>query len=187
VSDQSQQRRAGRTELSTISLPAGAARIGKPGAGVCEGPGSAAVTGGLAKNFAGYERRPIGFDAMYTNVLRHPNFAAPSVDLSTPGSFGATETGLTQESACDRVWTAFSANRFPILQDGPELAARGKGNSLTCRADDGIKVVRYPCLVSVLFRFAAKRGHPVRLCLCCLRTESLSSFRFLAFGHKGAF
>jgi hypothetical protein len=42
------------------------------------------------------------FEATFTNVLNHTNFAPPATDSSTPASFGALTTAQTAESAGNR-------------------------------------------------------------------------------------
>ncbi len=42
------------------------------------------------------------FEATFTNVLNHTNFAPPSTDISIPSSFGALTTAESAESAGNR-------------------------------------------------------------------------------------
>jgi hypothetical protein len=42
------------------------------------------------------------FEATFTNVLNHPNFAPPTTDISSPTSFGALTTAETAEGAENR-------------------------------------------------------------------------------------
>jgi hypothetical protein len=86
-----------------VPTPAGAGRPGNAGVGVCRGPGTIAVSGGLAKNFAVRERLKIRFEATFSNVLNHPNFAAPPVDVSSPATFGVTQTVQSSENGGNRV------------------------------------------------------------------------------------
>ena len=56
--------------------PAGAGRIGNSGVGILVGPGTVAISGGLSKSFAITERLRARFEATFTNLANHPNFAA---------------------------------------------------------------------------------------------------------------
>jgi hypothetical protein len=87
--------------------PAGAGRLGNSGVGVCEGPGTIAVSGGLARGFPIYEHLHGRFEATFTNILNHTNLAAPNT-LFIPGasaqdtSFGFTNTVQSSENAGNR-------------------------------------------------------------------------------------
>jgi len=61
-----------------------------------------AISGGLAKNFAVNERVRLRFEATFTNLPNHPNFAPPGTDVSTPATFGKTTTVQTAENAGNR-------------------------------------------------------------------------------------
>jgi hypothetical protein len=82
--------------------PTGAGRVGNAGVGSLEGPGTIAVNSGLAKVIAIREGWRLRFEATFTNVLNHTNFAPPSTDISNPASFGALTTAQTAESAGNR-------------------------------------------------------------------------------------
>jgi Carboxypeptidase regulatory-like domain/TonB dependent receptor len=82
--------------------PAGAGRVGNAGAGSLEGPGTVAVNAGLAKTTAIHEHWNLRFEATFTNVLNHTNFAPPVTDISNPAAFGALTTAQTAESAGNR-------------------------------------------------------------------------------------
>ena len=82
--------------------PLGAGRVGDAGVGSLEGPGTIAVNGGLAKVIPIRESMHLRFEATFTNVLNHPNFAPPVTDISSPASFGALTTAQTAESAGNR-------------------------------------------------------------------------------------
>lgn len=87
-----------------VPTPAGAGRIGNSGVGICEGPGTVTISGGLAKTFPLRERARLRFEATFTNILNHPNFAPPaSMDISSPSSFGVTQTVQTSENGGNRV------------------------------------------------------------------------------------
>lgn len=83
--------------------PAGAGRPGNAGVGICEGPGTVAVAGGLAKTFSITERLRLRFEATFSNILNHPNFAAPPTDVSAPNSFGVTQSVQSSENGGNRV------------------------------------------------------------------------------------
>lgn len=75
--------------------PAGAGRIGNAGVGILEGPGTIAVSAGLAKNFEITERLRLRFESTFTNVLNHTNFAPPAANISSPETFGVLQTAQT--------------------------------------------------------------------------------------------
>ncbi|HTS49308.1 MAG TPA: TonB-dependent receptor [Bryobacteraceae bacterium] len=84
--------------------PQGAGRTGNAGVGTCVGPGTTTVSAGLAKNFQIWERLRMRFEATYTNLLNHPNFLQPqSMDISSPGTFGVTQTVQGAENGGNRV------------------------------------------------------------------------------------
>jgi hypothetical protein len=82
--------------------PQGAGRVGNAGVGSLAGPGTVAVNAGLAKVMPIGENWSLRFEATFTNVLNHTNFAPPTTDISTPASFGALTTAQTAESAGNR-------------------------------------------------------------------------------------
>lgn len=75
--------------------PAGAGRIGNAGVGILEGPGTIAVSAGLSKTFTVRERLRFRFEATFTNVLNHTNFAPPAADISNASTFGILESAQT--------------------------------------------------------------------------------------------
>jgi len=83
--------------------PAGAGRTGNAGVGTCEGPGTVTIAGGLSKTFQLVEKLRMRFDATFTNILNHPNFAAPPTDVSSPSTFGVTQTVQSSENGGNRV------------------------------------------------------------------------------------
>jgi hypothetical protein len=104
------QARAQYFNLAAFSpTPAGAGRFGNAGVGVLEGPGTAAVSLGVAKNFQITEKVHARFESTFTNVLNHTNFAPPvtAIDSST---FGALTGPQTAENAGNR--TGQAALRF---------------------------------------------------------------------------
>jgi Carboxypeptidase regulatory-like domain/TonB dependent receptor len=82
--------------------PAGAGRIGNAGVGILEGPGTVTVAGGLSKSFAIAERVRMRFEATFTNLLNHPNFAPPATNVSSPETFGKISSVQTGENAGNR-------------------------------------------------------------------------------------
>jgi hypothetical protein len=82
--------------------PIGAGRFGNAGVGVLQGPGTAAVSLGLAKNFAITERVRARFESTFTNVLNHTNFAPPATVVDSPSTFGALIGVQTAENAGNR-------------------------------------------------------------------------------------
>ncbi len=82
--------------------PTGAGRVGDAGVGSLEAPGSIAVNAGLAKTVAIREGMHLRFEATFTNVLNHTNFAPPATDISSPSSFGALTSAQTAENAGNR-------------------------------------------------------------------------------------
>lgn len=86
-----------------VPTPAGAGRIGNSGVGVCEGPGTVTIAAGVGKTFKLNERFRMRFNASFTNILNHPNFLPPPVDVSSPSTFGVTQTVQTSENGGNRV------------------------------------------------------------------------------------
>jgi hypothetical protein len=82
--------------------PAGAGRIGNAGVGILTGPGTTAIAAGLAKTFSLHEGVRMRFEATFTNLPNHPNFAAPAVDVSAPSTFGKTTSVQSAENSGNR-------------------------------------------------------------------------------------
>jgi Carboxypeptidase regulatory-like domain len=82
--------------------PVNAGRVGNASVGSLEGPGTIAVNAGLAKTTHISESVNLRFEATFTNVLNHTNFAPPSTDISTAASFGALTAAQSAESAGNR-------------------------------------------------------------------------------------
>jgi hypothetical protein len=104
------QSRAHYFNLAAFSpTPAGAGRFGNAGVGILQGPGTEAVSLGIAKGFRITERLHGRFESTFTNVLNHTNFAPPvtAIDSST---FGALTGPQTAENAGNR--TGQAALRF---------------------------------------------------------------------------
>jgi hypothetical protein len=81
--------------------PAAAGRFGNTGVGILQGPGTAAVSMGLAKVFKPTEKIRVRFESTFTNLLNHTNFAPPSTQILAPG-FGALSAPQTAENAGNR-------------------------------------------------------------------------------------
>ncbi len=89
--------------LSAFALPpADAGRFGTCGVGILQGPGMIDVDGGLAKRFSIGERMHLRFEATFTNVINHTNYAPPSLNFGEPSSFGVLNTALPQGEGGNR-------------------------------------------------------------------------------------
>ena len=84
------------------STPVGAGRFGNCGLGILQGPGMIDVDAGLAKQFQFGERFHLRFEATFTNVLNHANFAPPATNISNPSTFGVLQSALPQGSGGNR-------------------------------------------------------------------------------------
>lgn len=82
--------------------PAGAGRFGNAGVGILQGPGTATVSLGLAKNFAITEQAKLRFESTFTNVLNHTNFAPPATQIDNASTFGVLSAPQTAENAGNR-------------------------------------------------------------------------------------
>jgi hypothetical protein len=82
--------------------PAGAGRFGNAGVGILQGPGTSAVSLGLAKSFRVTEAVRARFESTFTNVLNHTNFAPPATQIDVPGTFGVLSAPQTAENAGNR-------------------------------------------------------------------------------------
>lgn len=80
----------------------GAGRIGNCGVGILEGPRTIAIAGGLSKTFAVSEKARLRFEATFTNLPNHPNFAPPSVDVSARATFGKITSVQSAENSGNR-------------------------------------------------------------------------------------
>ncbi len=87
---------------SFAPTPAGAARIGNAGVGILEAPGTITVNAGLAKVWPIKEHWRLRFEATFTNVLNHTNFAPPATDISSPSTFGVLESAQTAQYGGNR-------------------------------------------------------------------------------------
>ena len=82
--------------------PVGAGRFGNAGVGILQGPGTAAVSLGLAKVFPVTERVRMRFESTFTNVLNHTNFAPPATQIDVPATFGVLSAPQTAENTGNR-------------------------------------------------------------------------------------
>jgi hypothetical protein len=82
--------------------PIGAGRIGNAGVGILEGPGLINVNAGVARRFQIREGLGLRFEATFTNVLNHTNYAPPLTDISNPGTFGALTSAQPQGNGGNR-------------------------------------------------------------------------------------
>jgi hypothetical protein len=97
------QSRAQYFNLAAFSpTPAGAGRFGNAGVGILQGPGTAAVSLGLAKNFALTAKAKLRFESTFTNVLNHTNFAPPATQIDNTSTFGILSAPQTAENAGNR-------------------------------------------------------------------------------------
>jgi hypothetical protein len=77
-------------------------RIGNCAVGSLVGPGTTAIAGGMSKTFQLHEGVRMRFEATFTNLPNHPNFAAPLVDVSAPATFGKITTVQSAENSGNR-------------------------------------------------------------------------------------
>jgi len=85
--------------FNPVPAPGG---IGNCGVGTLVGPGTTAVAGGLSKTFAVDEKVHVRFEATFTNLPNHPNFAPPAVDVSAPATFGKITSVQSAENSGNR-------------------------------------------------------------------------------------
>jgi hypothetical protein len=83
------------------STPLGAGRIGNAGVGILQGPGLINVNAGLARRFKIREGLNLRFEATFTNVLNHTNFAPPATDVSN-ANFGQLTSAQPQGNGGNR-------------------------------------------------------------------------------------
>ena len=93
---------AGQTSQNFFNInafalpPANAGRFGSCGVGILQGPGMIDVDAGLAKVFRVKERLRLRFEATFTNVLNHTNYAPPAMNVGNPSNFGVLQSALPQ-------------------------------------------------------------------------------------------
>ena len=97
------QSRAQYFNLAAFSpTPQGAGRFGNAGVGILQGPGTAAMSLGLAKVFKVTEGTKIRFESTFTNVLNRTNFAPPATQIDNTATFGVLSAPQTAENAGNR-------------------------------------------------------------------------------------
>src|ERR1700677_981451 len=97
------QSRAHYFNLAAFSpTPAGAGRFGNAGVGILQGPGTAAVSLGVAKQFHVTEKVHARFESTFTNVLNRTNFAPPASQIDNTVTFGVLSAPQTAENAGNR-------------------------------------------------------------------------------------
>jgi hypothetical protein len=97
------QSRAAYFNLAAFAAPAAnAGRFGNAGVGILEGPGTAAVSLGLAKIIPINEVVKLRFESTFTNVLNHTNFAPPATQIDNTATFGQLTAATTAENAGNR-------------------------------------------------------------------------------------
>ena len=95
--------RANYYNMGAFALPpSDAGRFGTCGLGILEGPGEINVNAGLAKVIAFKESYRLRFEATFTNVLNHTNFAPPALNISNPSTFGVLTSTLPQSLGGNR-------------------------------------------------------------------------------------
>jgi hypothetical protein len=77
-------------------------RDGNAGVGILNGPGTIAISGGLAKEVSIGEGKKLHFESTFTNLPNHVNYAPPATDFSNLQTFGATSSAQTAENAGNR-------------------------------------------------------------------------------------
>jgi hypothetical protein len=82
--------------------PVGSGRFGDAGVGILQGPGTEAVSMGLAKVFKITEGTKMRFESTFTNVLNHTNFAPPATQWDSQSTFGVLSAPQTAENAGNR-------------------------------------------------------------------------------------
>jgi hypothetical protein len=76
--------------------------VGNCAVGSLIGPGTVAIAGGVSKIFAIGERVHLKLESTFTNLPNHLNYAPPTVDVSSPATFGKTTSVQTAENAGNR-------------------------------------------------------------------------------------
>lgn len=67
-----------------------------------QGPKTLAIAGGLSKTFHLHEKARLRFEATFTNLPNHSNFAPPAVDVSAPATFGKITSVQSAENSGNR-------------------------------------------------------------------------------------
>lgn len=85
-----------------VAPPVNAGWFGNAGVGILQGPGTAAVSVGVAKVLPITERVRLRFESTFTNVLNHTNFAPPATQVDNTATFGVLTAATTAENAGNR-------------------------------------------------------------------------------------
>jgi hypothetical protein len=97
------QSRTAYFNAAAFAIPAaGVGRFGDAGVGILQGPGTAAVSLGVAKTIPIVEGVRLRFESTFTNVLNHTNFAPPATQLDNTSTFGQLTAATTAENAGNR-------------------------------------------------------------------------------------
>jgi len=83
---------------AAFAIPA-AGTFGSGSFGTIEGPGSNTLNAALFKSFPTYREQHLEFRLSFTNVLNHPNFGDPNVDISVPATNTFPGQGVGQISS----------------------------------------------------------------------------------------
>jgi hypothetical protein len=83
---------------ASFAIPA-AGTFGSGAYGTIEGPSSNTLNAALFKSFVTYREQHLEFRISFTNVLNHPNFGDPNVDLSVPPTNTSPGYGVGQISS----------------------------------------------------------------------------------------
>lgn len=89
-------------DINAFNPVPGVGRIGNCGVGSMVGPGTIAIAGGMSKTFELREKVRLRFEATFTNLPNHPNFAPPAVDVSAPATFGKITSVQSAENSGNR-------------------------------------------------------------------------------------
>jgi hypothetical protein len=89
-------------DINAFNAVPGPGRIGNCGVGILQGPPTLALASGLAKTFSIRDKAHLRFEATFTNLLNHPNFAPPAVDVSASATFGQITSVQSAENSGNR-------------------------------------------------------------------------------------
>jgi hypothetical protein len=84
-----------------VPVPKGAGRFGNAGVGILEGPGTVAISAGLAKTFQVTDKLRLRTEATFTNLANHSNFMQPNVVVGSP-TFGVLTSVQSAENGGNR-------------------------------------------------------------------------------------
>ena len=85
-------------DASAFAVPPNG-RFGNAGRGIIVGPNRQAMNLGIFKSFKVKERAAVRVQATFTNVLNHPNFGNPNLNISTPTAVGLIRSTQTRDSS----------------------------------------------------------------------------------------